>query len=43
MRIGMKVRAYAAKSAKSTLEPFEYEPGQLGRDEVEVTVSHCGI
>ncbi len=37
------VNAYAVKTAKGLLEPFEYEPGPLGADEVEVKVSHCGI
>jgi uncharacterized zinc-type alcohol dehydrogenase-like protein len=39
----MLYRAYAAKHAKSQLEPFEYSPGELGPDEVEIAVSHCGI
>jgi uncharacterized zinc-type alcohol dehydrogenase-like protein len=39
----MTVHAYAAKSAKAKLEPFEYEPGPLAPDEVEVRVTHCGI
>lgn len=39
----MPVHAYAAQSAKSPLTPFEYEPGEIGREEVEVRVSHCGI
>jgi len=39
----MPVRAYAAKSAKGKLEPFEYEPGPLGPEDVEVRVTHCGI
>jgi len=39
----MKVKAWAARAAKSQLEPFEYEPGPLGEDEVEIAVSHCGI
>jgi len=37
------IHAYAAKSAKQKLEPFDYEPGALGADEVEVKVTHCGI
>ncbi len=32
----MKVKAYAAKAARSHLEPFEYDAGQLGPDEVDV-------
>src|SRR5580704_13018424 len=39
----MPVRAYAAKSVKGKLEPFEYEPGPLGPEDVEVRVTHCGI
>jgi uncharacterized zinc-type alcohol dehydrogenase-like protein len=39
----MKVKAYAAKSAKGKLEAFDYEIGPLGPNEVEVAVSHCGI
>jgi alcohol/geraniol dehydrogenase (NADP+) len=39
----MPIKAYAAKGPKQRLEPFEYEPGPLGPDEVEVRVSHCGI
>ena len=39
----MAVKAYAAKGPKGQLEPFEYEPGPLGPDEVEVAVTHCGI
>ena len=37
------VNAYAALSAKGRLEPFQYEPGPLGRHEVEVKPTHCGI
>jgi uncharacterized zinc-type alcohol dehydrogenase-like protein len=39
----MGVKAYAVKTAKGKLEPFEYEPGPLKPTEVEVKVSHCGI
>jgi len=39
----MKITAYAAKVAKAHLEPFEYDAGQLGPDEVDVAVTHCGI
>jgi alcohol/geraniol dehydrogenase (NADP+) len=39
----MVYRAYAAKQAKSQLEPFEYSPGELAPEEVEIAVSHCGI
>ena len=37
------IKAWAASEAGGRLEPFEYEPGPLGRDEVEIEVSHCGI
>lgn len=39
----MNVAAYAAKSAKSALECWDYEPGPLAAHEVEIKVSHCGI
>ncbi len=39
----MAIKAYAVTGAKQRLEPFEYEPGPLGADEVEVRVTHCGI
>jgi len=34
---------YAATSAKGTLQPFEYDLGELGPEEVEIKVSHCGL
>lgn len=37
------IKAYAAMSAGASLEPFEYEPGELGRNEVEIDVESCGI
>src|SRR5688572_31356907 len=37
------IKAYAATSAGSPLKPFEYDPGPLGRDQVEIAVEHCGI
>jgi uncharacterized zinc-type alcohol dehydrogenase-like protein len=39
----MKIIAYAAKAARAHLEPFEFDAGPLGPDEVDVTVTHCGI
>lgn len=39
----MGVKAYAAKAPKGKVEPFEYDPGPLGPEDVEVRVSHCGI
>ena len=39
----MKITAYAAKVAKGSLEPFHYDAGPLGPDEVDVAITHCGI
>lgn len=35
--------AYAAREAGGDLTPFDYDPGPLGRDEVEIEVLACGI
>ena len=37
------IHAYAAKSPKGALEPFEYDPGPLHPEHVEIQVEHCGI
>lgn len=37
------IKAYAAFEAGGELKPFEYDPGPLGSDEVEIAVEHCGI
>ncbi len=37
------IKAYAAQEAGGKLSPFEYDPGALGRDEVEIAVQYCGI
>lgn len=37
------IRAWAAKSAGAKLEPFDYDPGPLGAEDVEVEVEHCGV
>ena len=39
----MSVKSYAATAVKGKLEPYSYEPGPLGPDEVEVKVTHCGV
>ena len=39
----MKIRAYAAESARADLQPFEYELGEIGSEDVDIAVSHCGI
>jgi uncharacterized zinc-type alcohol dehydrogenase-like protein len=38
-----QIRAYAATHAKGALEPFAYDPGELGPEEVEIQVTHCGV
>lgn len=37
------IKAYAAMQPGGQLEPYEYDPGELGADEVEVDVQYCGI
>ncbi len=37
------IHAYAAGSPKGPPQPFEFEPGELGPDQVEIKVTHCGI
>jgi len=39
----MTIHTYAAKEAGEKLEPFTYEPGELGSQEVEIAVEYCGI
>ena len=38
-----KIRGWAAQAAKQPLVSFEYDPGPLGAEEVEVAVEHCGV
>lgn len=38
-----KFKAYAAFSKGAALAPFEFDPGPLGGDQVEIKVSHCGV
>ena len=37
------IHAYAANQEKGELESFEYNPGQLTSEQVEIDVSYCGI
>lgn len=37
------IKAYAAKKPGGKFEPFEYVPGELGDDQVEINVEYCGI
>ena len=39
----MKIKAWAAKGPNQKLEPFEYDPGPLNADDVEVTVENSGL
>ncbi len=37
------IHAYAAHQAKGQLTPFEYDPGELRPDQVEIDVLACGV
>lgn len=37
------IHAYAVKNPGGPLEPFDYEPGPLKDEEVEIQVEYCGI
>lgn len=37
------IKAYAAHEPGGELKPFEYDPGSLGDEEVEISVEYCGI
>jgi hypothetical protein len=39
----MTIKAYAALTTGGKLEPFEYDPEELGVDQVEIDISSCGI
>ncbi len=39
----MSIVALAAKSPGGRLEPFEFDPGTLGTEQVEIQVDFCGI
>src|SRR6266481_2762561 len=36
-------KAYGALRPNGSLEPFSFYPGELGPEEVEIKVSHCGL
>jgi alcohol/geraniol dehydrogenase (NADP+) len=38
-----KIKALAALRKGEPLQPFEYEPGPLGAEQVEIKVEYCGI
>jgi hypothetical protein len=33
------IHAYAAKAPKGPLQPIEFEPGELGQDQVEIKIT----
>lgn len=37
------IKAYAAMEVGGELQPFEYDPGPLAEEDVEITVESCGI
>ncbi|MCA9561923.1 MAG: NAD(P)-dependent alcohol dehydrogenase [Myxococcales bacterium] len=37
------IHAYAATEVGGELKPFEYDPGELAHDGVEIEISHCGV
>lgn len=37
------IKGWAARAQKEKLEPYEYDPGELGPEDVEIAVEHCGI
>jgi uncharacterized zinc-type alcohol dehydrogenase-like protein len=38
-----EVKALAASAAHGQLEPFSYDPGPLGAEEVDIAVEYCGV
>lgn len=38
-----KIQAYAAKAARGRIERWEYDPGALGPEQVEIAVESCGL
>jgi uncharacterized zinc-type alcohol dehydrogenase-like protein len=36
-------KGYAASAKGEPLRPFEFDPGELGVEQVEVEVEYCGI
>jgi uncharacterized zinc-type alcohol dehydrogenase-like protein len=37
------IKAFAAFEPKGELKPFEYDPGSLHPNEVEIDVQYCGL
>ncbi|MGZ3848391.1 MAG: NADPH-dependent aldehyde reductase Ahr [Flavisolibacter sp.] len=38
-----QIHAWAARTAGGKLDPFQYDPGPLGPEEVDIAVEYCGI
>jgi uncharacterized zinc-type alcohol dehydrogenase-like protein len=38
-----EIHALAAREVKGKLEPFSYDPGPLGNEQVEIEVQYCGL
>ncbi|MDR3740598.1 MAG: NAD(P)-dependent alcohol dehydrogenase [Terracidiphilus sp.] len=38
-----EIQGLAAHAAGAELLPFRYDPGELGINEVEINISHCGV
>jgi uncharacterized zinc-type alcohol dehydrogenase-like protein len=38
-----KIQGLAVHAAGAELLPFQYDPGKLGPQEVEIVISHCGV
>jgi len=38
-----QIQGLAAHAAGAELLPFKYDPGELGSQEVEIAIAHCGI
>ncbi len=38
-----QIQGLAAHAAGAELLPFKYDPGELGPQEVEIAISHCGV
>ena len=38
-----RIKAYAASEAGGSFEPFEFDAGELGEEQVEIKVHSCGI
>ena len=39
----LKTKAYAAKSPKTPIEPFEFERREVGPNDILIEITHCGI